>query len=417
MGVARYLGFAEEETFNQGTPPAAVAHVDIASASLDSPTDTQMIYSGGLQRSARTHRPGFYSPTGNVVYAFDIRTIGFLLKWALGGYKFTHEGGTGDLNLHEFYGSPENRLPSFCARVGKDYFEHVFSGCAINSLEIQVDGEWCQATADIVAAKDSKATRLELQDLLLSDAYPLAFHEVTASVDGTPKSCEVKSFTISISNNQDADAGRGLGSRHPCRIIAGERETTIDMDLFFENTEALEKLWGGSTGPSTNGSEEFPIVINVDSGDHGHMSIELPRVIYTSVSQQPTGRDEIVQSTSARAFMDTVTLDDGVTEVESEILVGLENEEGVYGAYPGTISGTVTYDDGGLQPLVGATITTDTGETATSIAGGAYTIPNVPSGTRTLTFAAAGYVTAETTDIELAPAGTSTQNKTLVAEE
>ena len=62
--------------------------------------------------------------SGNIVYAFDIKTIRWLLKWTLGGYVFT------DLdNLHEIYASDDTDLPSFTARLGKDLFEHVFAGC------------------------------------------------------------------------------------------------------------------------------------------------------------------------------------------------------------------------------------------------------------------------------------------------
>lgn len=404
MSIARYVGLAEETSFNQPASPAAVTHVDIASSSLDVPSDTQLIYGGGLQRSAITHRPGFYSPSGNLVYAFDIRTIGFLLKWALGGYDFTASGGTGSLNLHEFYGTAENVLPSFVARVGKDHFEHVFSGCVINSLEITVEGEWCQATADIVAAKDSRADLVEIQNLLLSPAYPLAFYEVTASIDGSPSSCSVKSFTLTINNNQDAEAGRGLGQRHPCRIIAGERETTFSKDLFFENIAALQKIWGGTDGPSSEGPTEFAVELTFDSGDHGTMVVSMPKVIYTSVAQQPSGRDEITQSTSGRALMDDVALADGSTTVTSEIYIRLENEETRYGVTVGTVTGTVT-DSSTSDPIVGATVTANTGETAVTTEGGVYSIV-VESGTKTLTFEADTYTTDTLAGIEVAPDAT-----------
>lgn len=325
MAVQRYLGLAEETSYNMETPPAAVVHLDIASASLDTPSDPNLIYGGGLQRSATLQRPGFYAPSGNIMYAFDVNSVIYLLKWGLGAYVFTSEGGTGTLNLHEFYGSADNVLDSFCARVGKDYFEHVFSGCVINSLELQVEGEFCNLTADIVAAKDSKDTIQAIADLSLPDAYPLAFHEVTASIDGSDLSAKVKTLNLSISNNMDAESGRGLGSRHPYRVIGGERETEISMELFFEDSSVLEDFWGGATGPAATGVSEIPIVLTFDNGAHGSMEITLPKVAYSEVQQQPSSRDEIVQSVTGRCLMSTITLADS-SEVESEIGVNVEND-------------------------------------------------------------------------------------------
>ena len=87
LPVHRYAGFGEETVY--GTAVAAAVHVDLASATLDSPSDTENYYGGGLGRGVRTRRPGYYSAAGDVVYAWDIRTIARLLRWTLGGYRFT----------------------------------------------------------------------------------------------------------------------------------------------------------------------------------------------------------------------------------------------------------------------------------------------------------------------------------------
>lgn len=325
MSVLRYLGLAREDTFNPAVPPPATFFVDIASASLDAPADTQIIYEGGLTRGVRMHRPGFYAPTGNIVYAFDIRTIAFLLRCALGGYRFTV--GT-PLNTHEIWSSSGNVMPSFTARLGKDHFEHVFTGCVINSLEITVEGEYCMATADVIAARDLKAAIKDRADITLPEEYPLVFHEVAASIEGINRSADVKSLTLSIGNNLSVEAGRGLGSRHPYRIPAQNLDVTLSMDLWYENTTELERYWGGAAGPAAGGSSEFPIVLNFDSGAHGDMMIEFPRFAYTSVQQQPGGRGEITQSVEGRAFLATVPLMAGGPQVNTEILATVTNGQG-----------------------------------------------------------------------------------------
>jgi hypothetical protein len=333
-GIRRYCGIAEEYEYGEAPAPAAVVHLDIASASLDAPSNTNIIYDGGARRTARIFRPGFYAPGGNIVYGLDVRTIGWFLKWALGSYKYTASGGTGSLNLHEAWGTEDVLLPSFCARVGKDIFEHVFSGCVVNSLQINVGSELCMATVDIAASKDSKSA-LEVGELLFPEEYPLAFHEVTAYLigEGDPSgdlsiSAKVKEFTLNINNSASADGGRHIGSRYPARIPAGDRETTLSLQLFYEDTIMLERLWGASTGPNDCGSEEYGIKLVLDTSpceDHGKVEIYLPKVVNTAVSQQPSGRSETVQTVEARALMTDLTLASG--EVEGEILCSIENNE------------------------------------------------------------------------------------------
>jgi len=314
--ILRYLGLAEETVFAQ--PAEAEFHVDIASATLDTPADSHLNFESSMGRGSRVHRPGFYSPSGNIVYAFDISTIRWLLKWALGGYVFT-EGE----DLHEIYASDSRQLPSFTARLGKDLFEHVFAGCKINSLEISVEDSFCQATAELIAVKDSKGVLKQQHELILPQDYPLAFYEVTAKMNSSDVSADIKSFTLTINNGIDAAAGRSIGSRFPRKLLAAGREVTLSTSMFFENTNQIEKFWGGTSGPSDKGSEEYSLEFNFDAGVGKNMSLLLPRVIHTGIDIKPSGRDEIVQDIEAKAYMEEVMLEDDITPVTTDVYVKL----------------------------------------------------------------------------------------------
>ena len=74
----------------------------------------------------------------------------------------------------------------------------------------------------------------------------------------------------------------------------------------------------------------------------------------------------------------------------------------------GTIEGIVTSSDGGA-PIAGASVTTDTGENASTDASGAYTLSSVPTGSRTVTASADGYV-SQNVAVSVSDGGTSTQN-------
>ena len=330
MERMRYFGFAEESDYGESPSPDAVIIVDQASSGLDTPADTQLMYEGGLTRGIRTHRPGFYAPTGNIVYGWDIGTIGWMLKWALEGYVFTSEGGEGVLNLHEIYGSEESIMKSFCARLGKDIFEHVFSGCAINSLELVAESDFCMATVDLIAAKDAKVTPVKTitqVKALLPPGYPLAYHELSVERIGAADiSTKIKRLTLSIGNNLDAMGGKTIAHRHPQRAIAGARDITIGMDVFYEDTDMLELLWGSGAGPVAGGSTEYGLQLVFNSGDHGTLTIQLPKLINTQVQQQPSGRDEIVQAVAGRSIVGEITLNDA-SKIETDIYCKLENVE------------------------------------------------------------------------------------------
>ncbi len=325
--ILRYVGFAEETEYNVDPVPEAEFHVDISEASLDVPSETQIMFDGSIGRGQRLHRPGFYSPEGDVTYAIDISTIGWLFKWALGGYVFTADGGEGTgHNLHELYAVDDVYLPTFATRLGKDVFEHVFSGCVANEIELEVSDEFAQATVSILSAKDARNDLEDVADLKLPDEFPLAFHEVTMNRNDIDVSASVREVTLTVDNTAEAEQGRGLGSRYPYRIPANARNVTLEVTLFFNSMDDFELFWGDADGPSDEGTTEFDMDLTFDAGDDGKLVVEFPRAIYTGLETQPSGRDEIQQVGSVQALLADVTLDDGETIVNTDIYARLEND-------------------------------------------------------------------------------------------
>src|SRR5690554_121090 len=106
----RYIGIVEETEFGQEEILEPSVYLDIASTSLDTPSNTNLFYTGGLGRGTRNVIPGAYLIDGDLQYAADLDSIGYLLKWGLGEYKFTDLEGQG---LHEFYRTEYSNLPSF----------------------------------------------------------------------------------------------------------------------------------------------------------------------------------------------------------------------------------------------------------------------------------------------------------------
>lgn len=90
--ILRYIEVAEQSAFDvddallpaQGTG----VYLNMASSTLDTPGETNIEVPSAFGRAADEFEPGFYSPSGNVVYPVNIRTIVNFLKWGLGGYAF-----------------------------------------------------------------------------------------------------------------------------------------------------------------------------------------------------------------------------------------------------------------------------------------------------------------------------------------
>ncbi len=313
--VLRYLGLGAETEY--GTEAAHDVMVDIASASLDVPDDPQIRYEGGLGKVTRVSRPGYYAPAGDFSYAFDIRTIVDLLHWTLG----TRDG-------DEVYGSLDAILPSFTAKLGKDLFEHVFTGCTITSLGLSVEGAFCEATASVLAQKDAKANIRTIEDVVdaLPDEYPMAFHEVkleVADVGGANPSdfsARVRSMSMNIDNGVSADGGRGLNSRYMYKAISESRDTTVDLTLDYEDLTMLEAFWGSENGPSDDGADSKQFKITLDSGIYGELVILLPKVTIVGSQQQPSGRSRLEQTVNGIATLDSVEKAD-LSIVETEMFV------------------------------------------------------------------------------------------------
>ena len=323
----RYAGFTEEFSFNPAIAPEAKFHIDIAGASLDTPSDPNLIFEGGMSRGRKVIRPGYYVPSGNIVYPIDIRSIGYFLKWALGKYKYT--AGGGGTNTHELYPTENTVLPSYTTRLGKDNFEHIFRGCVMNGLEIVIEDDFIYATLDNIGARDTKTTLKEIADLILFNEHNLSFIDASLALGAAVNyNCKIKGLTIGITNGANAEAGKGIGSRHPCRIPVGARNIDIKGNLWFEDSTEYEKFWGASGGVSANGSTTEAMILTIDAGVDGSIELKFPKLMYTDIKTPPSGRAEIVQAFSGVALIDTITLADAITEIEAEVLCTLLNNNG-----------------------------------------------------------------------------------------
>lgn len=313
--ILRYLGIGLETDF--GTPVDAEVHMDITNGNLDSPSEPEMTYDGGLSRGIRVHKPGAYISEGTVGYAMDINSIFWLLYLVFGNLTIDEEG-EGPV-LYDYNFVPKRHdlcLPSATFRLGKDHYEHVFPGCVVSQIEISVDDEFAQVTATVVGGKDIKAdVIIDLSTLELPDQYPLAFHELNISLGGGDRSADINSITLTINNNANGDEGVKMGSRYPQKIYAGDIDVSASVDVDFVNMDEKEAFWGAAGGVSDDGSTTSDITLTFGTENDGDLIFTIPKLLLTEVPHQPSGRDTLVQSISGTAIFD----DDSDTEIAAKI--------------------------------------------------------------------------------------------------
>jgi hypothetical protein len=330
MVVNRYVGFKEEASFGtEASVPMAFDMTDgISTMALDAPDDPNIAVPT-LNRFQKRHVPGFYSPDGSMEHTIDINTIGWFLKWLLGGYKFT-AGSEGGLNTHEFYSTQSMVLPSFTTRTGKDTFEHVMLGCVLNNMELTIDKDLATAKTDIIAQKDKKAALRTTLNELDDTIYPIAFYNVNTTIGGTSVSQDVLSWKWTYKNGIKAEDGLGQGSRFPYSLNAKDGSTELAIKINDDGSEKLEAFWGNATGPSNDPQALFAVQSIFDSGTFGNMHINFPRSYYTKA---PTDIKEAEPRTPELGIgieADEITLADSTTKVVSPVLITLQNKQPEY---------------------------------------------------------------------------------------
>lgn len=331
--IARYVGVKEEASYATEATGSAIDLIDsVISPGLDVPKDPN-IELPTLNRFAQRHIAGYYSPEGDIEANVDVQSVGWFLKWALGGYKFT-AGTESTPNTHEFYAAQTRHdVTSFTTRIGKDTFEHVFLGCVINKFNLSVDKELANIKWNILAQKDKKATLRDSNALntLDPDLFPLAFYNATTKFAGTDVSALVKSWELAYENGIKADDKQGQGSRYPYGFIRRDGSTELTVEKNTEDiSDELELFWGDAAGSVQEQQTPFAVETLFDSADFGNMKVQAPQCTYKEVPSSYKGADPIAPKLGIRLEAAEITLADTTTTVLSPILITLKNYDAEY---------------------------------------------------------------------------------------
>lgn len=326
MADTRYIGFKEQVDFDtkQAAPMSFDLVKGVDSIDLDAP-DNPTIPLPTVDDFQDGHLKGYYVASGPLNYTLDINTIGWFLKWGLGGYKFT--AGVGEApNVHEFYKIPGHTLPYATARVGKDTFEHVFTGAVINKMSWNIENELLKMQADFLAKKDEKDVLRETLNTPDEDLYPVAFYKAQTKIDGVDISSTTAAWGFDWDNGIKPETMQGQNSMHPYGFRTGAKELTMTVKKNFEDTSAsLEKFWGSATGPSTAPHTPFAVEELFDCGAFGNIAVKAPKSHYTKVDTKIKGSDPRTPELAVKPESTRITLADTETIVKSPLLITVTN--------------------------------------------------------------------------------------------
>lgn len=294
--ITKYLRYGEETDFGQETSDYAET-VDPTTASLDPAGDDKLILEGigGLDRVAGL---GVYSTAGDIGIPLDDQATGWFWKWALGGYEASGDAGA---YTHTFTPQLGGLMTPFSCAVGKDQFEHVFTGNVISEISLEADAEWAALSVSVMGSKDLRATLVEEVDY--TEGHMFTAPEGRLVSGQSDRSADVNSVSLSISTGADVTTSAGFGSRFPTKATRGSMEVSMELSLAFDSMDELERFWGETQGPSTDNIEEESYTLSF--GDS--IDIVIPRTVATSVGQPADGRGTISQSVTLRGLYSETT--------------------------------------------------------------------------------------------------------------
>ena len=313
--------------------------------------DEPVTKSGGSRMNKKA-RAGIMKPTGTTKADADLQQLAWYFRGFLDNYVCT-EGDTPTTGhtqtyIHEFYGGEGKELPSFRGIAVYDMLKKYIYGLLMDKMSLEVSDEGMTVGADWVY-KTEKAgiigqnseTFTEPDKLLKEDIF-IMFYDVslflgttTSGTSTVPKPLDGVStaFKFDGNNNHDVDKAIGLGSRAPQkRALAGKREIelSITTSLTTDTVRSILDAQYGEVGalePSSCKLLQLPLEVHIAHCEDSDINCNIlfPKC-NVLVEYNLSGADVI----EATLTLDTlgsgsVTLEDGTTEVETDMYVKLVN--------------------------------------------------------------------------------------------
>jgi subtilisin len=304
----------------------------------------------------------------------------------VGGYDFVD----GDGVPQDGYGHGTHVAGTACALDNGFGVVGVAPDCDLYNLRVLNNsggGSW----SDILAAIDyTVANEIDVANLSLGGSnYPGSTVEA-----GFASAADSGVIIVAAAGNSGNKGGNNDSVSYPARfdsVIAVAATDQNDKRASFSSTGPdLEISAPGVSVNSTVPSGSCTMCTDSGYRTASGTSMASPHVAGVAALMIAAGVSDVRGQLSATAIPLGSATKYGAGLVDAPGAVGL----GDVPATTGSVTGTVT-DALDSMPISGASISTDTGQSTTTASDGTYTLADVPTGTRTVTAAAAGYDSAD----------------------
>ena len=304
---------------------------------VDFKLNDEPVTKSGVSRMNKRARAGVLKPTGNTKADADLQRLAYYFYGFLDNYVYT-AGGTGEPNIHEFYGGEGKELPSFRGIAVFDMLKKYIYGMLEEGMKLEcsdesltVDADWIYKTekAGIIGQSGETFTRPDdLEDDLFIMFYDISMKLNNKALDGVSNS-----LSFDGKNNHDVDSTIGFGSRAPqVRAPAGKREIKLELKTTLTSDTVrsiLDAEYGevNALEPSACKILNIPLEINIALCEISGIAC---KILFPSCTVKAeydmSGADNIeVTMTLATLGSGTVELADETTEVTTDMYVLLAN--------------------------------------------------------------------------------------------
>ena len=295
----------------------------------------------GSSRMNKRARAGIMKPTGSTTADADLQQLAWYFFGFLDNYVCTTgdtpASGHNQTYIHEFYGGEGKELPSFRGIAMFDMLKKYIYGMLLDELKLEVSNENMTVGAEWIY-KTEKAALNEAftePDELTDEQIFIMFYDVSLKLNNSALDGVSTAFSFDGKNNHDVDGTIGLGSRYPQkRAQAGKRENTISITTTLTSDTArsiLNAEYGevNALSPSSCKLLQLPLEVNVNHCENTDLSC---KILFPKCNIRVEYNMSGVDSIEATLTLDTlgsgtVELNDGTTEVETDMYVKLVNNQ------------------------------------------------------------------------------------------
>ena len=343
--VDRGFGLELESTYGDTTVAKSNFDPDFwnQAESVDFKLNDEPITRSGGSRMNKRARAGIMKPTGSTEADADLQQLTWYFRGFLDNYVCT-EGATPATGhtqtyIHEFYGGEGKELPSFRGIAVYDMLKKYLYGMLEDSLKLEVSNEGMTVSADWIY-KTEKAgiigqsgETFSRPDELTAEQIFIMFYDVSLKLNDQALDGVSTAFSFEGNNNHDVDSTIGLGSRAPQkRAQAGKRENSLEITTTL-TSDTVRSILNAQYGevnalePSSCKLLQLPLELNIAHCEDSDLACKIlfPKCT-VRVEYDMSGVDAIEATLSLDTLgSGTVTLEDGTTEVETDMYVELTN--------------------------------------------------------------------------------------------